>query len=102
MKRLAAIGAIALICIAAVAVATPSGDNKGGDTKSVTGTVSRLDLTQKMMVVKDAANNEITVYWKDGTNVPSDLREGQQVRVETKEQDGKTWATSIEVAKKPY
>ena len=102
MKRLAAIGAIALICMAAVAVAAPSSSDKSGDARIVTGTISRLDLTQKVMVVKEDASNEVTVYWKDGTSVPSDLREGQQVRVETKEQDGKTWATSIQVTKKPY
>jgi hypothetical protein len=96
MKRLVAISAIALICLSAVAIA-------GGDTKSVTGTIASVDMTAKSMVIRDDKGKDVTVFWKDDTAVSGELREGQPVRVDCKEQDGKTWATSIQVqAKKPY
>lgn len=101
-KRLAAISAIALICLATLAVAAP--DPSQGDSKTVTGVITRVDMTAKSMVVKDASGAEVTVYWNDATKVSGgDLREGSSVRIGTREQDGKTFATSIDVqAKKPY
>lgn len=98
MRKLAGISLIALMCITAIAAAAPQTDSK-----TVSGTISRVDMTGKMLVVKQTSGDEVTVYWNDGTTVSGDLREGQPVRVETKEQDGKTWATTIQVqAKKPY
>jgi hypothetical protein len=98
MKRLAGISLIALMCVTAVAAAAPQ-----TELKTVSGTISNLDTTGKSLVVKQSSGEEVTVYWNDGTTVSGDLREGQQVRVETKEQGGKTWAMSIQVqAKKPY
>ena len=98
MRRLTGISLIALMCVTAIAVAAPQADSK-----FVSGTISRVDTTGKTLVVKQSSGDEVTVYWNDGTTVSGDLREGQPVRVEVKEQDGKTWATSIQVqAKKPY
>jgi cold shock CspA family protein len=102
MRRLAGISLIALLCISAIAAAVPQTDAKT-DAKTVSGTISRVDTTGKMLIVKQASGDEVTVYWNERTAVSGDLREGQPVRVEVKEQDGKTWATSIQVqAKKPY
>ena len=98
MKRLAGISLIALMCITTLALAAPQMESK-----SFSGTISRVDTTGKVLVVKQSSGDEVTVYWNDATTVSGDLQEGQQVRVETRDQDGKTWATTIQVqAKKPY
>jgi hypothetical protein len=100
-RKLVGLSAIALVCLATLAVAAP--DPSSNDSKSITGTISRVDMNSKTMVVKDASGNEITVYWNEATKVTGEPREGSQVRVDTREQDGKTWATTIDVqAKKPY
>jgi hypothetical protein len=98
MKRPAAISLIALICVAAIAAAVSQ-----SDLKTVSGTVASLNSTDKSLVVKQASGDEVTVYWNGATTVSGDLREGQQVKVEARDQEGKTWATSIQVlTKKPY
>jgi len=96
-NRWAALAAIALVCVAAVAIAAP-------ETKTIVGTISSVDNTQRSMVVKDSGGNETTVYWNESARVMGDLKEGAAVRVDAKDQDGKTWAVSIQVqpAKKPY
>ncbi len=100
-KRLVAMSAIALVCLATLAVAAP--DPSRSESKTISGVISHVDMTAKSLVVKDSSGNEVTVFWNDATRVSGDLREGSNVRVETKDQDGKTWATSIDVsAKKPY
>jgi len=100
-RLVAAMSALALVCLATLAVAAP--DPSQSDTKSVSGVISRVDMNAKSMVVKDASGNEVTVYWNEATRVSGDLREGSTVKIDTREQDGKTWATSIDVqAKKPY
>jgi hypothetical protein len=98
MRKVAAIMAIAVVCIAAVAVASP-------ETKSVVGTITRIDNASKAMVVKDSSGTETTIYWNEGSKVDGgELREGSMVKVETRDQEGKTVATSIQVQmpKKPY
>jgi hypothetical protein len=100
-NRLVALSAIAIMCLATLAVAAP--DPSQSDTKTISGVISRVDMNGKTMVVKDASGNEITVYWNEATRVTGEPREGSSVTVQTKEQDGKTWATAINVsAKKPY
>ena len=96
-NRWAALAAIALVCVAAVAIAAP-------ETKTIVGTISSVDNTQRSMVVKDSGGNETTVYWNESARVMGDLKEGAAVRVDAKDQDGKTWAVSIQVqpTKKPY
>jgi ABC-type Fe3+-hydroxamate transport system substrate-binding protein len=100
-KRFVALSAIALVCLATLAVAAP--DPSQSDSKSISGVITRVDMNSKTMVVKDASGNEVTVYWNEATKVTGEPREGSSVRVDTREQDGKTWATTIDVqAKKPY
>lgn len=101
MKRLVSLSALALVLLSAVALAAPT--DPDSKTTTLTGTVSRVDMTAKMLVVKDNDAKETTIYWKDDTSVVGELQEGQRVTVQTKESDGKTWATSIQVqTKKPY
>ncbi len=97
-NRLVAAMAIAVLCFSAVAVAAP-------ENKTIVGTISSLDNSQKSMVVKDTSGTETTVYGYDSARIAGgDLREGATVKVSTREQDGKTFAVSIEVQqpKKPY
>lgn len=72
--------------------------------QSVSGTISSLDNDQKMLVLRDDSGKEITVYWNDATRVSGgDLKEGASVSLQTTDQGGKTFATSIEVrTKKSY
>ena len=100
MRKVAAIMTIAVVCLAAVAVAAPDNTNK-----TIIGTITRIDNASKSMVVKDTSGTETTIYWNDGSKVDGgELREGSTVKVDTKDQDGKTFATSIQVQapKKPY
>jgi hypothetical protein len=100
-KRFVALSAIVLVCLATLAVAAP--DPSRSESKTITGVISHVDMNAKTVTVKDSSGTEVTVYMNDATKVSGDLREGSNVRVETKDQDGKTWATSIDVsAKKPY
>src|SRR5262245_41362063 len=93
-RMVAAWWAVASGCVGTLAVATPGPSQS--DTKSVTGVVSQVDMNAKSMVIKDATGNEVTVYWNEATKVNGDLREGSTVKIDTREQDGKTWATSID------
>jgi Cu/Ag efflux protein CusF len=69
--------------------------------KSVRGTVTQMDNTQKFVVVKDDAGQLVTVYFNDSTRISGgDLKEGAAVSVQTTEQDGKTVATLIQIRTK--
>jgi hypothetical protein len=100
MKKVFALSLVAVLCIAVVAVA---GDDKmagkgkmGG--KSMEGTVSKLDTAGKMMMVKDSAGKESTLYWNDATKVEGgELKEGAMVHYKATEKDGKWWATWVHV-----
>jgi hypothetical protein len=90
---------IAVVCLAAVAVAAPDTN------KTIIGTITKIDNAAKSMVVKDTSGTETTIYWNEGSKVDGgELREGSTVKVDTKDQDGKTMATNIQVQqpKKPY
>ena len=64
--------------------------------KNVTGTISSVNMDQKMFVVKTDAG-PVTVYWTDATRGSADLKEGASVVIQTADQDGKTVATSVQV-----
>jgi len=71
--------------------------------KAVTGTITSIDNTAKMMVIRDDSGQTVTVYWNDATRVSGDLKEGATVSVLTSDQGGKTMATTIQVrTKKSY
>ncbi|MCA1579889.1 MAG: hypothetical protein LC796_00575 [Acidobacteria bacterium] len=99
MKKVFALSLVAVLCLAVVAVA---GDDKmmgkgkmGGASE---GTVSKLDMAGKMMMVKDSAGKESTIYWNDSTKVEGgELKEGALVNYKGAEKDGKMWATWVHV-----
>jgi hypothetical protein len=93
--------AAALIALSVVAVAEQAQTTTD---KTISGTISKLDMAQKSMVIKDASGNEVTVVWDDATRVAGgELREGSQVQVQAKDQGGQTRATSIQIrSTKPY
>ncbi len=99
MKKALGMALAAVIVLSAVAMATEAAADK-----SISGTISRLDTASKTMVIKDTSGKEVTVFWDDATRVAGgELREGSQVEVQTKDQDGKNFATSIQIrATKPY
>jgi len=106
MKKAFALSLALAFCLGAVALAqdTPSSDTQKSEKmagKSMTGTVTRVDSTAKMMTVKDDSGKEWTVYWNDSTKVDGGApTEGAKVSFSTMEKDGKTWATSIRTTPK--
>lgn len=102
MKKILALSVAAVLCIAVVALA--GDDKKMGskmDGKSMEGTISQLDMAGKMMMVKDSAGKETSVYWTDATKVEGgELKEGEMVHFKVMEKDGKMWATWVQVGAK--
>ncbi len=90
MRKALAIGVVLVFC-AAIGLA------HGG--KATEGTITKLDMAGKSMVVKTADGKDITVYWNDATKVQGTLKEGETVHLKTAEKDGKTWATWVHVGK---
>ena len=97
MKKVFALSLVAVLCIAVVAVA---GDDKmaGKDGKAMEGTISKLDMAGKMMMVKDSAGKESAVYWNDTTKVEGgERKEGSLVHYKGAAKDGKMWASWVHV-----
>jgi hypothetical protein len=100
MKKVLALTVAAVLCIAVVALA---GDDKmGGDKgkmgKAMEGTISKVDMAGKMMMVKSADGTESAVYWNDTTKVEGgDLKEGSKVHYKGEMKDGKMWASWVHV-----
>ncbi|MEO8190745.1 MAG: hypothetical protein ABI682_10435 [Acidobacteriota bacterium] len=98
MKKVFALSLVAVLCLAVVAVA---GDDKmagKGKGPASEGTISKLDMAGKMMMVKDGAGKETSIYWNDETKVQGgELKEGSLVHYRGMEKDGKMWATWVHV-----
>jgi YD repeat-containing protein len=99
MKKVLALAAVAFVCAALIAVA---GDDKMGSKgkmgKAAEGTITKVDMAGKMMMVKDADGKETEVYWNDSTKVQGEeLKEGAKVHYKATEKDGKMWATWVHV-----
>jgi len=93
MRKILALSVVAVLC----AVVVLAGDEKKMG-KTNEGTISKMDAAAKMMVVKDSAGKETTVYWNDTTKVAGDeMKEGALVHWTGAEKDGKTWATWVHV-----
>jgi hypothetical protein len=93
MRKILALSVVAVLC----AVVVLAGDDKKMG-KTNEGTISKMDAAAKMMVVKDSAGKETTVYWNDTTKVAGDeMKEGALVHWTGAEKDGKTWATWVHV-----
>ena len=102
MKRVLALCVVMAVCLGTVALAQDTAqksDKMSG--KMMTGTVSKVDNSAKMMTVKDDSGKEWTVYWNADTKVDGGApTEGATVSFATMEKDGKTWATSIKTTPK--
>ena len=80
MKKVFALSLVAVLCIAVVAIA---GDDKMAGKKmgGMSGTITKVDMAGKMMMVKDSAGKESAVYWNDTTKVEGgDVKEGAMVQ----------------------
>jgi hypothetical protein len=84
---------VAVFC----AVVGLAGQNMDG--KGISGTISKVDMTGKSMVVKAADGKETTIYWNDATKLQGTVKEGEMVHVKTTDKDGKAWATWVKVGK---
>ena len=92
MKKVFALSLVAVLCLAVVAMA---GKKMGGASE---GTITKVDMAGKMMMVKDSAGKESTIYWTDATKVEGgELKEGSLVHYKGTEKDGKMWATWVHV-----
>ena len=69
------------------------------DGKAVEGTITKVDMTGKSMVVKGADGKETTVYWNDITKVSGTVKESEMVHVKAADKDGKMWASWVHVGK---
>jgi hypothetical protein len=94
MKRVLAIGAaLALLLVASSAVYAAE--------KSISGTITSVDMEQRMLVVKDSTSKEHTVYWNESTRLDGGpLQQGATVKLQTSDDGGKNLATSIQVSGK--
>ena len=96
MKKVLALVAVAFLCTAVLALAGDDKMKMGG--KSMEGTISKVDMAGKMMMVKSADGKENTIYWNDSTKVEGgELKEGSLVHWKGTEKDGKMWATWVHV-----
>jgi len=94
MKKVIGLAAAAMLCVSLVALA---GGDKGG---KMGGTISTIDTTEKMMVVKDKDGKEWSIYWNDSTKVEGgELKEGEPVYFKASEKDGKMWASWLHAGK---
>ena len=96
MKKVLALVVVAVLCTAVVALA---GDDKMKmEGKSMEGTISKVDMAGKMMMVKGADGKDSAVYWNDTTKVEGgDLKEGSKVHYKGETKDGKMWASWVHV-----
>jgi Cu/Ag efflux protein CusF len=104
MKRVLASCVVLAVCFATAGLAQDS--QKSTDTSSsmsgkmMTGTVTKVDSSAKMMTVKDDSGKEWTVYWDESTTVSGTPSEGATVSFSATQKDGKTMAKSISVKPK--
>ena len=98
MRRILALSAVAVLCITVVALA---GDDKMSGDKhqhGMGGTITKVDMAGKMMMVKGADGKETAVYWNDSTKVEGDaMKEGMKVHYKGETKDGKMTASWVHV-----
>ena len=93
MKRLLAAFLVVGFALSAAAFAD---DAKKMDGKTMSGTITKVDGDQKMMMVKDKSGKEWTIYWNADTKVEGEgPKEGAMVWFKATEKDGKMWATWV-------
>jgi hypothetical protein len=93
MKKVLALSVAAVLCLSLVALA---GGDKYKEAKQ--GTISKVDIGGKTLMVKDTQGNETALYWDDSTKVEGgELKEGETIHFKAKEKDGKLHANWIHV-----
>ena len=95
MKKLLAACLVVGFALSAAALAD---DAKMGkmDGKTMSGSITKVDADQKMMMVKDKSGKEWTIYWNADTKVEgAGPKEGAMVWFKATEKDGKMWATWV-------
>ncbi len=96
-KKILALSVVAVLC-AVVGLAGEKMVEKKPMGKMNEGTITKMDMAGKMMMVKDATGKETSVYWNDATKVSGDeMKEGSMVQWAGMEKDGKMWATKVHV-----
>lgn len=94
MKRILALAVAAVFCLTVAALA---GDEKMGE-KKMGGTITKLDVENKTMTVKDKEDKEWEINWEDATKMEGgEPKEGEMVHFKATEKDGKLWASWIHV-----
>lgn len=69
--------------------------------KPISGTVTRVDMEQKMLVIKDSKGQETAVYWDDSTRLDGGpLQEGANAKLVARDDGGRVRASSIQVSGK--
>ena len=92
MKRFFAVALVLGIALSAAALA---GEGKM-DGKKMSGTITKVDDAQKMMMVKDSSGKETAIYWNDATKIEGGApKEGAMVWYSATSKDGKMWATWV-------
>ncbi len=67
--------------------------------KATEGTITKVDMAAKSMVVKTVDGKDMTIYWNDATKLQGTPKEGEPVQLKTSDKDGKTWAVRVHVGK---
>ncbi len=93
MKKVLALAVVAVF----IAVVGLANQHMAG--KSIEGTISKVDMAGKSMVVKTADGKESTIFWNDSTKLQGTPTEGEMVHVKATDKDGKEWATWVHVGK---
>ena len=93
MKKVWVLSVAAVLCLALVALA----DDKMAGGKTMEGTISKVDMAGKMMMVKGSDGKETAVYWNDSTKVEGEVKEGQLVHYKGETKDGKMTASWVHV-----
>ncbi|HEY1251109.1 MAG TPA: hypothetical protein VGH97_07940 [Thermoanaerobaculia bacterium] len=92
MKKAVALAVVMAFC--AVIGLAGTGEHHG---TAMEGTITKVDMAGKSMVVKGADGKETTLYWNDTTKLQGTPKEGEMVHYKAAEKDGKSWASWVHV-----
>ena len=106
MKRIAILSLAAVLCTGFVVAQDvmkkddhmKSGSMKMGKMKTARGTVTKVDESGKMMMMKDSKGKEMMMNWDASTKVTGDMKEGSKATVKYMMMDGKMMAHSVKMS----
>ncbi|MDQ2980549.1 MAG: hypothetical protein M3R62_15170 [Acidobacteriota bacterium] len=104
MKRLMILG-FSVLLFSGLAIAqdamNKSDDSKMGKMKgkmmSASGTVTKVDESGKMMMMKNSKGKEMEMHWDGSTKVTGKMMEGSKATVQYMMMDGKMMAHSVKM-----